>query len=74
MLNNKRARMLVRPKLLILTTLFDDPSLKIRWNASRHLDGRNIYIERNLQGMYLLTVSKYIFLFYFRSTDKKRFL
>lgn len=37
--------MLVQPKLLILTTLFDDPPLKIPCNASRDLDGRDICIE-----------------------------
>lgn len=56
--------MLVRPKLLILTTLFDDPPLKIPCEIS--MDGISV---SNLQGMYVLTVFKYflfIYLFYFR--------
>lgn len=59
--------MLVRPKLLILTTLFDDPVLKIPCNASRDLDGRDICIESTGYVRFDSIQVFFIYLFFFIS-------
>lgn len=59
--------MLVRPKLLILTTLFDDPPLKIPCNASRDLDGWNICIESTGYVRFNSIQVFFIYLFFFIS-------